>query len=284
MTETDACNYWGRVIDRVTTPKPKLDSLLIEPEAEYHAKAGEYLSSHLLADFVRCPYGYHRTVAAGIKRQDTPAFLVGRAAHKLILEGHEAFEASYAFGGPVNEKTGKPYGQGTKAWSDWEAEQGKAGLTDDQYALIAEMSAGVQRNMKAAMLVDDGMAERVVRTEYRGCPSQSRFDWINPAEGIVDLKTCDDLTWFEADAKRFRYLYQMAFYRAMLAAATGWLAPVHIIAVEKKEPFRCGVWTLDTGCLDIAQAENEAAIVRLLECRDRGEWPTGYEEVRTLTA
>ena len=59
----------------------------------------------------------------------------------------------------------------------------------------------------------------------------------------MDLKTCDDLTWFEADARKLGYLHQMAFYRAVLAQVLdGLLVPVHIIAVEKKEPFRCGVW------------------------------------------
>jgi len=41
----------------------------------------------------------------------------------------------------------------------------------------------------------------------------------------------------------------MAFYRAVLAQATGQVVPVHIIAVEKRPPFRCGVWQLDEGAL-----------------------------------
>ena len=58
--------------------------------------------------------------------------------------------------------------------------------------------------------------------------------------------------------------------------------PVHIIAVEKKEPFRCGVWRITDPALEMARRENEAAIRRLLSCQKSGDWPTGYEEIRLL--
>jgi len=129
-----------------------------------------------------------------------------------------------------------------------------------------------------------GRDEGVVRAEYCGIPCQIRIDWVHPHRGIVDLKTCDDMTWFESDARRFRYTHQLAFYRAVLAQVTGSLAPVHIVAVEKKEPHRCGVWRISDDSLAIAQKENEAAMARLMRCRDLGQWPTGYEEVRILDA
>jgi len=60
------------------------------------------------------------------------------------------------------------------------------------------------------------------------------------------------------------------------------MVPVHLIAVEKKEPFRCGVWRVSDDTLAIARQENEAAIRRLLACRQHDEWPTGYEGIRML--
>jgi len=71
--------------------------------------------------------------------------------------------------------------------------------------------------------------------------------------------------------------------RAVLAQVIGGqMVPVHLIAVEKKEPFRCGVWRVSDDTLAIAQRENEAAIRRLLVCRQKDQWPTGYEEIRVL--
>ena len=126
---------------------------------------------------------------------------------------------------------------------------------------------------------------RLVRADYCGVPCQIRIDWVHPYRGIVDLKTCDDLTWFEADARRYGYVYQLAFYRAILSQVLDQLlVPVHLVAVEKKPPFRCGVWRVDNDTLAIAQSENEAAIRRLKECQRLDAWPTGYENIRMLCA
>jgi hypothetical protein len=58
--------------------------------------------------------------------------------------------------------------------------------------------------------------------------------------------------------------------------------PVYIIAIEKKEPFRCGVWKISSEALDLAEVENIAAIGRLKKCRAENFWPTGYEGIRIL--
>jgi RNA polymerase sigma-70 factor (ECF subfamily) len=49
------------------------DVLLREPPEVYHAKAGEYLSSHLLADFRRCPQLYFRKRCGLVPHEDRPA-------------------------------------------------------------------------------------------------------------------------------------------------------------------------------------------------------------------
>ena len=259
-----------------------LNVLTAEPAEEYHAKAGEYLSSHQLLDFTKSPW-LHRKKALGlIEDRDSPAYLVGRAAHARIVEGRDAYEAAFALGGPINPKTDKPYGSATKAFAEWAQAQGKPVLSHDQVELIEQMASGVAMNSEAVDLLLYGRSEGVVRADYCGTPCQIRIDWTHPHRGIVDLKTCDELTWFEADARRYRYPSQMAFYQSVLAEVLGEHVPVHIVAVEKREPFRCGVWRVSDDTLAIAQRENEAAIRRLVACRERDHWPTGYEEVRIL--
>jgi hypothetical protein len=207
---------------------------------------------------------------------------VGRAAHTVILEGLDTFQESFAVGGPVNPKTGRPYGSTTKAWAEWAAAQQKEVLTNQQYSLVMQMANGVAQHDFAQELLSEGVAEGVVRTEYCGVPSQIRLDWLNPRLGIVDLKTADDLTWFEADARRYGYLHQVAFYRAVLAEVIGVAVQVHLVSVEKREPYRCGVWQVAEDSLASAQRENEAAIGRLLRREETGNWETGYEDVRLL--
>lgn len=260
------------------------DFLIRESFETYRSQARTHLTSHQLADFRRCPMLYHRKRRGLIPDEDRPAYLVGRAAHALSLEGREVYESQFTVGGPINPRTGEPYGAGTKAFAEWAASTGKSVLTADQAALVESMAVAVRGHELALVFLSRGVAEGVVRVTYRGAMCQGRIDWLSPQTGggIVDLKTCDDLTWFEADARRYGYTHQMAFYRALIHRACGVEFPVHIVAVEKKEPFRCGVWRLTDDSLAIARQENEAAIGRLLECEKSGEFPSGYEEPRVF--
>ncbi|MCL4743702.1 MAG: PD-(D/E)XK nuclease-like domain-containing protein [Phycisphaerales bacterium] len=255
-----------------------------EPAEVYHAKATSHLSSHSLADFRRCPLLFRRKELGLTTERDTEAYLVGRAAHVLMLEGRQRFEAEFAVGGPVNPKTGKPFGSGTKAFAEWAVHIGKPVLADDQAALVEQMAASVREHMFARELLDDGVAEGVVRCEYAGHACQARIDWINPVDGrgLVDLKTCDRLDSFELDISAFGYVHQLAFYRALVGIASGEELPVHIIAVEKREPFRCGVWQLSERALEQARRENEQAMSELARCRATGVWPTRFESMRLL--
>ena len=260
-----------------------LSILDVEPAEEYHAKASEFLSSHQLMDFMKCPWLHRKKKLGMIADSESSAFLLGRAAHARILEGRTAFEAQFAQGGPINPKTDKPYGSNTKAFTAWAEVQGKPVLSHAQVDLIEQMATGVAMNDEAVDLLLHGRAEGVVRADYCRVPCQIRIDWLHPHRGIVDFKTCDDLAWFESDARRFGYHRQMAFYRAVLAQVLhGLRVPVYIIAVEKKEPFRCGVWRVNDETLARTQVENEAAIRRMQLCHQQDHWPTHYEDIRVL--
>lgn len=270
---------------RTANPLPLDMAFLIRESAEeYHAKAKEYLTSHQLGDFRKCPALYRKKQLRLIEDEDRPAYLIGRALHTLVLEGRERFEAEYTVGGPINPKTGEMFGPTTKAYAEWAAAQGKAVLTLQQFDLVEGMADGVRANGMAVDLLSEGIPEGVVRCEYRGLPCQIRMDWFAPHRCIGDLKTCDDLTWFEADARRYGYAHQLAFYRAVLQQVIGVAMPAFFVAVEKKECFRCGVWRIHEDTLAQAQRENEAAIERLKRCIATDTWPTGYEDIRLFDA
>jgi len=261
-----------------------LNILEAEPAQQYHAKAGDYLSSHQLLDFVKCPLLYRRKALGLIEDKDSTAYLLGRAAPVRILEGRDVYETQFALGGPINPRTGKPYGSNTQAFRGWAEAQGKPVLSHDNVELIEQMASGVAMNDEAVDLLLYGRSEGVIRTTYCDTPCQARFDWIHPHRGIVDLKTTADLTWFENDAKRRRYHNQMAFYQAVLAQVIDQLVPVYLIGIEKTEPFRCGVWRISDDTLAIARQENEEAIRRLRRAWEIDAFPTGYEVIRILDA
>ena len=265
-----------------TTAAPS--PVIQEPMEKYQALAKEHLTSHQLGDFRKCPALHRKKKLGLVPDEDRPAYVIGRALRTLVLEGRGTFEAEYAVGGPINPKTGEMYGPTTKAYAEWAAAQGRAVLTLAQFDLVESMADGVRANGMAVDLLSEGIAEGVVRCEYRGMLCQIRMDWLDVHRGIADLKTCDDLTWFEADARRYGYVHQLAFYRAVLAQVIGIVMPAYLIGVEKKEPFRAGVWQVNGDTLNQAQRENEAAIERLKRCIATDTWQTGYEEVRVFDA
>ena len=106
----------------------KTARLLSIPAEEYHAdsRSGRYMSSHFLADFRESPELYRRKTRGEIAEAETPALALGRAAHCLILEGRPAFDREYVISeGPLNPKTGEPYGKSTKAYAEWRGSQGR---------------------------------------------------------------------------------------------------------------------------------------------------------------
>lgn len=260
------------------------------PADEYHAAArrGDYLSSHLLGDFRACPLLYRRKMTGEIPPSDSTAFLTGRALHTLILEGRGKFDEEYLVSeGPVNPRTGEPFGKTTRAFREWAAAQKKTVLSGEDFGWMSKLQGMVWAHPLANRLLEKGGAEGTVRTTLHGMPCQIRMDWFNPGDGdgpaIVDLKTCDTLDHFERDALRYGYPGQLAFYRAVFREASGGTVPaVYIVAVEKREPYRVGVWRLTPDLLDQAEARNDRAMELLAECRRRNEWPTGFEQLRTL--
>lgn len=262
-----------------------IDFIINEPAEEYHArsKSGEWMSSHLLADFRESPALYRRKTAGDFAEPESQAFAVGRAAHCLILEGGRAFDQRYIVAdGPVNPKTGEPFGRQSRAYCDWAAKQEREVVSGREFEFIRRLEAAVRLHPLTDELLTDGVAEGVVRAEYCSVPCQIRMDCFSSRHGIVDLKTCDSLGRFEFDVRRYGYLFQLAFYRTVVRKAGGDTVPVHIVAVEKNEPFSAGVWKLTADVLDRAEAINAAALNRFRLCRESGVWPTGYEDLRLI--
>ena len=258
---------------------------------EYHqaARDGKFLSSHLLGDFRKSPLLYKKKMSGEIEPTESAALALGRAVHTLVLEGRSRFDEDFLVtDGPINPKTGEPFGRLTKAYREWAASQSKDIVSGPDFAFIAKLRESVWAHPVARELLSDGTAEQTVRTQYCDEPCQIRMDWFRADyDGrpvICDLKTCETIDFFEGDASRFGYPQQMAFYREVLRAASGGeiVADCVLVAVEKREPLRCGVWKLTDGLLESCARENERAIAELRKCRRENVWPTRTEDLRIL--
>ena len=254
------------------------DYLIEEPFEQYRKAADGLITSHKIMDFYKCPLLYRKRLLGLVPDGgDSESFRIGRATHSLILEGEAVYESTYAIGGPINPATGKPYGSDSKKFQEWAEGKPAVSYADDMRARgMAEMVHG---NAECAKLLSVGWPERVVRTARK----QIRMDWFHPTIGIVDLKTCDDIKRFE----RFgfwEYLYkiQLAFYQNLMHDVTGEWFPVHVIAVQKKEPYICCAYEVTPGTLDSGREAMFRALDRMADCYDGDRWPTGYERKRTL--
>ncbi len=247
-------------------PARLTDHLSAEPEGVYAHRRRDCLSSHALATFRKNPLRFRQQELGLIVDEDRLAYVVGRAAHCRILEGAEEFRRRFAIGGPINPKTNRPFGPDTKAFAEWAATIGKPAVSQDIADLCEQLANAVHGHAEAAALLADGAPEGVIRTIYAGTLCQIRIDWTHPIRGLVDLKTIDDLDWFEAQARSFGYAHQLAFYRAVFAAVAGVQPEVHIVAVEKQAPYRVGVWRISEQVLDAVVRENLVVIQWLCIC------------------
>src|SRR5262245_45087788 len=130
-----------------------LSCLIAEPAAVYHARSRELVTSHGLRDFRKCPLLFRRKQLGEIPEPPCDAFVIGSATHALVLEGPRAFHDQFGVGGPINPKTGRPFGPDTRAFAAWAEQLGKPILTREQYALVLQMAQSVQAHAEASRLL-----------------------------------------------------------------------------------------------------------------------------------
>lgn len=258
---------------------------------KYQEQSVENLSSHKFSYFRDgSPAKYKAVIDGVIPQQDVQAFIQGRGAHTLILEGRNKYLSEYVVGGPVNQKTGKAFGRETKTFKHWLIEERvdiNRLLTIEEDKLNEVLAKSARNNPIVVDILSDGIAESVIRTEYLGVNCQVRPDWISPHYGIIDLKTCAELARFERDARyKFNYIANAAFYRSVIGASLGsdYLdLPFLFIAIEKNAPYSAGVFEVDPALLDMYEQVNEKSIERLKECRANNKWPNNFEGITTIT-
>ena len=237
-----------------------------ESDCRYHSQSRRNLSSHLLIAAHRNMDEWRRLMVE--PSMDTPAYIFGRAAHVLCLEGMDAFEAKYRVGGPKNHKTGKTYGRSTRKFAEWateHAKQGKEVITPEQFSLALKMRDSVYKHKAASKLLRSGDAEQVARTRYQGLPCQIRIDWLRQDAWIVDYKSTGDLMSFSTSVHQYGYMYQAAFYQSVAARVLGKRLPVYMIATEKSDSARTMVWRPDQNELTASARKNEQKILEISE-------------------
>lgn len=208
----------------------------------------------------------------------TPALILGIQLHTFVLLGENALRSEYAIGGPINPKTGKTYGEDTKAFAEWAEDQGRAKwMGQDRFDLLLAMRDGIMRNKDArAFIEQDGVCEyRIDWTNTAtGLPMKCRFDKVNRNGLKGDLKTTDDVSpeAFARTILNYGYHCQQDIYDEG-GATEGIDGPFMFIAVSKSPPHECAVHILeDPVWMILARERNLRTMQELAQCRATGDW------------
>lgn len=214
--------------------------------------------------------------------EDSPAKIVGRAAHLCLLEPH-AF-AEQVMLAPVNPKTGKSYGYDTLMYAGAAAEcPGSILLSEEDMEACMAMRKAVWAHPGAR----DILAEQAV--------SELSCVWKDGASGIlckmrgdrvsgrwwVDFKTTEDASpvAFARSVVDYGYDTAQAFYDLGRKAHGITATPVLIVA-EKKPPYAVAVYEIGEQTMGTARTRVNEWMARLERCLREKAWP-GYDEAIT---
>jgi hypothetical protein len=205
---------------------------------------------------------------------DKPCFQVGRLAHMMVLEP-ERFAECTVVDGPINERTGKPYGRDTQAFQKWQADNPHLTVIEPY---LTRMLQRMPPHIKD--LLSSGMAERSILATSCGVGIKCRPD-MALAEEDYDLKTIesfgapdadDNFPAIESEIHRRGYAFSAGWYRMVQAAdGMGW-RPFHWIFAEKALPHRWLIVRASPDLVDWADAQAENVLTRIAEAQDTNNW------------
>lgn len=198
---------------------------------------------------------------------DKPCWQEGRIIHMRVLEP-ERYAATTRSQGPMNPKTGKPYGRDTNAFADWQAANPGVIMVEPFMDMMCHRIPE-----EVAEVLRTGKPEVSIRTEFSPrLTIQCRPDWMRGVDDW-DLKTIDDVDNWQRAVRRLDYWLSAGWYKLTKAKAgfptTGeW----RWIFAEKAWPFRWRVVRMSAAYVERAMEEAQAIATRIDTAMATGDW------------
>ena len=222
--------------------------------------------------WVHSPYNPKR-----IEETTTAAFVLGRAAHHLLL-GEDNFSTSFIV--RPDELAGKAWQGNRTECKDWLAKQEASGRTVLTPAQI-ESIRGMAYALAAHPLIDAGMLNGSIeqsmfwKDHETGIWLKSRPDAIpNDSGDFADLKTTTHFGFdLDRDVSNYRYDMQAALAgmgcRALLGRE---MESFSLVFVGKEPPYCVEILTLDKEDIQRAERDIRVAIDTFAWCMEHGNW------------
>lgn len=201
----------------------------------------------------------------GLLTKDAAPFAIGRLAHLMVLEP-DRFAELTTDKGPINERTGQPYGRDTKAFAQWQADNPHITVVEPWlYVMLQRMPIEVFDALKGSVAESSHFAT-IAGVDFK-CRPDALKDRL-----ILDLKTCVDIDRIDRDIQRREYWFTSAFYRRVMEAATGQRHRHKFIFVEKSYPFRWRIVSLDISYIHHGDDQVDYAINKISAAQKSGDW------------
>jgi hypothetical protein len=203
------------------------------------------------------------------KRKDSESMSFGRAAHMRFTEP-EKF-ALMAKQGPVNEKTGRPYGKDTLAFEAWQKiNPGAIMVGQDDMQRLTYMAARMPDKVRD-ILCAPGIAEVSYFVEINGIKAKCRPDWISHSV-IYDIKTIGNIADAEKHISKYKYWFSHAWYRAVVKAESNESLPFRFIFAETAAPFRWRIVDIDADWIGYADAKVNSVMREIAYAERSGDF------------
>lgn len=261
-----------------------LSFLSRETDEDYLASREQYLTYRELLEFRADAHVFGLQRRGEMKSRSGYGSHLEAAFRVRAMEGQDALRRRFAVDAPVDPHTGRPASPYSQLFLTWKESQSKPALDMNELQAVELAAIALQRHRLCREVLSAGVPWGVARENYCGMPCQSQIDWVSPRYGIVAVLLCDALAGLPGHVRYLGQAHRLAFYRAIVAQQIGVHMPVHVVAVERREPWRAGVWLVDPKLLSSAERENERLIGDLRRCLESDSWPTGYEELQHLRA
>ena len=242
-----------------------------QPDFAYRREEGVNQSS--LKKILESPA--HYKAALEFKMLPTPAMEIGTAAHCLILDGQEAFDAQYC-------KKPDDIKLTTKEGKEWKASIGRkkilsTGGKDDPWNAVQGMAESLRKIEWYAGTDEEYIKRNEVSIyfDWLGVRCKARLDSVLVDEGIVlDLKTTDTVNpdLFTKKVVGLGYDFQAAYYAKAAEEAYGKPFRFIFAAVERRAPYSVDLFEASDEMMEEGTRKCEAALRRLKRCQQSEEW------------
>lgn len=217
------------------------------------------------------------------------AMSVGSLVHALVLEGENAYQelisTKYITSGfPVNEKTGKPFGETSGKYTAWLEDQ--PAHKEVIFPELLESTVGKVARAVAAhgpsrdVLLASNYRETAVTwtCQFTGIECKALIDFYGADFG-GDLKTFGkQLTFHNMEREIFdrQYHMQFAFYQDGMRANDIPCDDFYVIFAQNKDDYDVGCFMIDEPTLEQGQADYLKAIANYhIAKEDKSEFKAG---------